>query len=119
MTAPRHTFAVYATRPGVAPERIGYIQASGELDAHDKARELAAGREGPFLLKLTKRRTDLTSYLQLNSFVRGQDRIGLTVYRAPCAGKRAKNELTIGAEVACLYDLSNNRRKLIQQWELT
>ena len=116
MSLPRHRFAVYRSRPDAAPERVGYVTAAGETDAYEQAR--AQHGEGPFLLRAAKSRADLPAYINLNGFKRAQDRIGLMVYKAPCTGKRAKHELTIGAEVMCLYDLTN-RRRLVQQWELT
>lgn len=108
-------FNVYRSLPNVAPVLVGSVEAPNNSDGYAEAQRLFG--PGPFLLHMTKTPAELTAYLQVNSFVRGQDRIGLMVYRAPCAGKRAKLELAIGADRMHLYDLQPSR-KLAQSWDL-
>jgi hypothetical protein len=61
-------------------------------------------------------RAELAVYIQTNNFRRGQDRIGIEVYRAE-QGKRSKLELTIAAGSAHVYDLLKGRKR-IQSWEI-
>lgn len=62
-------------------------------------------------------RAELAAYIQANGFRRGQDRIGIEVYRAE-QGKRSKLELAVASGSAHVYDLKRGRKR-IQSWEIT
>ena len=71
----------------------------------------------PFKVRPVMTRAEIQSYLDIHGFARWQDRIGLAVYRDH-GGKRAKHELTVGAERAFMYSLKDNRRALAMQWDI-
>lgn len=106
-------FAVYKSVADHTPERVGYVTAPGFLIAYDEAS--AKFGVGPYILRGVKTPNEITAYIQTNNFKRWQDRIGLQVYRDGTA-KRAKHELTIGDSHMHLYELTNNRRKLVETW---
>lgn len=110
-------FAVYRSSSVAAPQRVGEVVALTHDDAYRDAKDTFG--EGPFILRMLKTRNEVTAYIRANGFQKGQDRIGLAVYRAPVAGRRAKSELAVGADMMHLYDLQDGRRKLAQSWELT
>lgn len=106
-------FNIYTT---LAPKAlIGTVEASSPSDACASAR-IEFGDMRVYIARPVKTRAEAAEYVAKNGFKRAQARIGLEVYKAPSPDKRAKEELTIGADLMNLYQLSP--RKWLQSWDI-
>lgn len=62
-------------------------------------------------------RERLQAFIDSNGYKRAPARISLEVWQAK-VNRKERTELTIGATVACLYNMVGSRRSLVRVWDV-